>query len=439
MANSDSIRYSTECPIHMGRLERPKLLPCLHKFCEDCLKEWQDTSDGILSCPLCKSDYGQIDVSQLPNYHRPTRVVNAAAENSTIENVHYETSVVVVVIKLRDCNGEDTMHGRNEVTLMIIEPGGDLVEYQRKDGTSCEYVFHPKSNGNYIIHAYVQQSELGNSPKELTLLPPKDQPGFKFGQVKYYGAHDAAVHDNEIFITDKYNHRVVVINKGGQELRSFTIEEDNMSAFDPFGITISTTGTLYITDMKNHEVFICDLYGNVHQRIGKHVLKKPNGIALTTNNEILVVDYEDCCVHRFEMNGEVLSTVGGPGTGRFSHPWFIAINSKGEWIVSDCDNKCFHIIHRHDGRYTKINVGYKVRGVTVDSRDNIFISVAEIGWWTDKFAVLMYYPKGECYGYISRRDTLLRPRGMCTTEDSSGREILIVTDDSKALHKYDML
>ncbi|XP_033110534.1 tripartite motif-containing protein 2-like [Anneissia japonica] len=379
MANFDSILHITECSIHMGQLERPKLLLCQHTFCEDCLKTWCDNSNGKLVCPVCKRDYGRVDVSQLPNDRTRVSLLeaisdpnNAVAGNSTIENV--------------------------------------------------------RQNPNDRTRA---SSETVSDPN-----PPKHQPGFKFGQVKYYGAHDAAVHDDEIFITDKCNHRVVVINKGGQELRSFTIEEDNMLAFDPFGITISTTGKLYVTDMKNHEVFVCDLYGNVRQRIGKHVLKKPNGIALTTNNEILVVDYEDCCVHRFGMNGVVKSTVGGPGTGRFSHPWFIAINSKGEWIVSDCDNKCFHIIH--DGRSRKVDVGCNVRGVTVDSRDNIFITIAESGW-KKKFAVLMYRPNGELYGYISRKDTLLRPRGMCTTKDTYGKEILIVTDDSKELHIYDIV
>ncbi|XP_071958041.1 uncharacterized protein [Antedon mediterranea] len=441
----------------MESFERPKVLPCQHTFCEDCLKRCQDSSGGLL-CPTCRREYSAIDVSKLPNDYTRLALLEAVdssvdsmdspadAAQSKIKDVRYEKQEprATVVLKLRDSDGKEVLDRRG-VNVKVINPSGDLVQCQVTNA-SHEYKFLPSMSGTYKIYASVNGMYLSNSPKELTIFPPLRQSSSVFGEAKYKGAHDIAAFNGEIFVTDRYNRCIVVMNRSGEQIRSFEIKESNMGHFDPFGITISITGLLYITDMYNHEVFVCDTRGRVRQRFGKDILKKPNGVSLTKNNEILVVDYDDYCLYMFENDGRFKRKFGSRGKdyGQFNHPWFVAITGNGDWIVSDCNNRRLQVF---DGSGTfrflrSIPVGYLVRGVVVDHEDKIYISSVIDSGWTKmnyKHVVMVYHANGKFYGEISLRDELLRPRGMCITEDDSGEHILIVTDDSNALHKYKMI
>ncbi|XP_071836446.1 uncharacterized protein [Apostichopus japonicus] len=50
-----------ECSICLDLFKEPKLLPCLHRFCKQCLEPMLDRHVGRFECPLCK------DVCKIPN------------------------------------------------------------------------------------------------------------------------------------------------------------------------------------------------------------------------------------------------------------------------------------------------------------------------------------------------------------------------------------
>jgi len=47
------------CPICMDQLQNAKLLPCLHTFCLQCLRDlWKDISRGQrVQCPVCRQTF----------------------------------------------------------------------------------------------------------------------------------------------------------------------------------------------------------------------------------------------------------------------------------------------------------------------------------------------------------------------------------------------
>ena len=53
----------TTCPICLEDFKTPKCLPCLHSFCEMCIRQHMTDSiiDGIVPndfyCPVCKADH----------------------------------------------------------------------------------------------------------------------------------------------------------------------------------------------------------------------------------------------------------------------------------------------------------------------------------------------------------------------------------------------
>lgn len=58
--------FDAECPIHMGTIESPRILPCGHEFCTTCLIFMNARNRGKITCPTCKYSLKLLDVSELP-------------------------------------------------------------------------------------------------------------------------------------------------------------------------------------------------------------------------------------------------------------------------------------------------------------------------------------------------------------------------------------
>ncbi|XP_033112042.1 tripartite motif-containing protein 2-like [Anneissia japonica] len=323
-----------------------------------------------------------------------------------------------------------------DVVLRVMQPDLSKGNIQNIDGL---YVFVPTMIGDHKIHAYIYGRELCNSPYDLRISPTFNQKLEKFGNVKYKAAHDVVEYKNEIYVTDKGNNRIVVTDKDGVLQREFTFKLINMAHdFDPFGITVSQIGVVHMTDIRNHEVFLSDTNGNFLKRFGKTQLKKPNGIALKDNGDILVVDYDDHRICVFDKTGVFKQYYVGQGKdfGNFFHPWFINMQSNNSWVVTDCKNFRFQIIPLNgNARPVPVTVygrGAFVRGVTVDPNDNIIVSV-QAKTYRRYYYVLMYNSDGIFRGCISEEDVLLRPRGMCVTKITTDKQVLLVADETGVL------
>ncbi|XP_071837980.1 tripartite motif-containing protein 2-like [Apostichopus japonicus] len=62
-------RQFLQCALCIDRLQKPKLLPCQHTFCQSCLELWVTQNGGTLSCPFCRNQYSltQKGVAGLPD------------------------------------------------------------------------------------------------------------------------------------------------------------------------------------------------------------------------------------------------------------------------------------------------------------------------------------------------------------------------------------
>ncbi|XP_071830713.1 uncharacterized protein [Apostichopus japonicus] len=77
------------CPICIQHLKEPKVLPCLHRYCSDCLESYIKQRQGELECAVCR------DLFTIP----PEGFKTDYAVKSIVEYVHRKRSVTTDVIK----------------------------------------------------------------------------------------------------------------------------------------------------------------------------------------------------------------------------------------------------------------------------------------------------------------------------------------------------
>lgn len=128
-----------------------------------------------------------------------------------------------------------------------------------------------------------------------------------------------AVYGEELFVTDRDNHRVQVLRlRDGVFLRQWGSEGKALGEFDwPRGIAVSGN-QVFVVESHNHRIQVFDLEGRVLGVIGKGELENPIAIAIA-GKELFVSDHK-YRVLVFNTHGTLLRQFGseGEGDGQFS-------------------------------------------------------------------------------------------------------------------------
>uniref|UniRef100_A0A8B9N4U5 RING-type domain-containing protein n=1 Tax=Accipiter nisus TaxID=211598 RepID=A0A8B9N4U5_9AVES len=100
------------CSICLDRYKNPKVLPCLHTFCERCLQNYIPAHSLTLSCPVCRqtSILPEKGVSALQNNFFITNlmdVLQRTPDNSIEESSILETVTAVAAGKPLSCPNHD--------------------------------------------------------------------------------------------------------------------------------------------------------------------------------------------------------------------------------------------------------------------------------------------------------------------------------------------
>ncbi|XP_065909002.1 E3 ubiquitin-protein ligase TRIM71-like [Dysidea avara] len=190
--------------------------------------------------------------------------------------------------------------------------------------------------------------------------------------------------EGHLYITD--NHRVQKFTIDGDYLLHFGKNgSDDGEIILPDGLTVHN-GKVYVTNRGHRciSVFLTD--GTFHKTIGRGQLGHPYDVAVTSNDELLVVG-DNNCIYRFTLDGDYIAQFSnhgdelccpwsitidpndfilvtgnnqvvifdpfgnlvhkfgstGSGDGEFSWPYGIAVNENGDIYVSDHHNKRIQI------------------------------------------------------------------------------------------------
>ena len=204
-------------------------------------------------------------------------------------------------------------------------------------------------------------------------------------------------------------------------LTFMSAESEDTKDIWPTGIDIDENGNMVILDRNNQVVKVFDENGQLIRIFGRLAgddsLGCPYDLTILKNGSIAVSDYGDESVKIFSSDGTYIRSLHGI----FKYPRGVAVNSQGQLLVADCENRRLTLHNPDSGQVIKVICGKDAEGnalftdpyyVTTNPCDYIIVT----DWAAPNLKI--FNPKGECtalYGsYGMGKDQVLQPYGVCT-------------------------
>ena len=201
--------------------------------------------------------------------------------------------------------------------------------------------------------------EQGACSQAMFVKPFQFKPVLSFGKEgssvgMFQRPWGVAVSDtDEIGVTDHGNHRVQIFDSGGNYLRSFGRYGSNQGEFnDPRGMCFDNNRNIFVADKGNHRIQIFSGEGKYMGMFGgkgsrDSQLSSPWGLSLDANGNIIVADSGNKLIKIFSTAGKFVRKMGGPGS--FSYPVH-CVQCDEYLIVSDRDEHCIKVFST-EGKY----------------------------------------------------------------------------------------
>ncbi|XP_077986903.1 uncharacterized protein LOC144441218 [Glandiceps talaboti] len=205
--------------------------------------------------------------------------------------------------------------------------------------------------------------------------------------------HGIAVAPNRrVAIADTRNCEIKLFDEDRSFIRAFRIKRNMFipGKFCPFDVAFVDNERLAVTDCENNSLVICNLLGKISKRIEDAALKKPRGVVVDQQRRVLVVDGHNHLVRVYELDsGDRIMSFGsddGVSGGNLAEPWFIAVNSCNNILVSDSRKSCLmvydedgHFLHRSFIKSRHGQMRIDPCGICCDARGNICITRYDAG------------------------------------------------------------
>ena len=152
---------------------------------------------------------------------------------------------------------------------------------------------------------------------------------------------DVLVHSSGlVYVADWGNHCIAVFSQEGELVRTFGSHGRGKGEFKyPLCVAVSPDDHhLYVSDNNNHRVQVFTLEGRYVREFGTDQLKHPYGVTITSDGSVLVADKDNNRVAVFDKKGNLVRSIA------VEHPTGLAIDSRGDLLVTSCKNNCVYYI-----------------------------------------------------------------------------------------------
>lgn len=146
--------------------------------------------------------------------------------------------------------------------------------------------------------------------------------------------------DNRLYIIDKLNRRLIIIEQTGAFIREVTVKDKGFVGFTD--VRVDDKGEIYTIDAIAGVVYIFDDKGDIITRFGSRENKKdsfrfPTSLAVDKNGLIYIMDQHAGRILVFDKKGVFHYAISRPGVkeGELSYPSYIFIDREGRIYTID--------------------------------------------------------------------------------------------------------
>jgi DNA-binding beta-propeller fold protein YncE len=192
---------------------------------------------------------------------------------------------------------------------------------------------------------------------------------------------------------------VVVLVRTAPYFRVFTRDGRFVKAWgdagafgQPHSVHFGPDGGIWASDPNRHVVYKFSPEGKLLMTLGKSGVRgdnssreaftRPAGLTVARNGDVFVADgYVNSRIVHFDKNGTLVKIVGGKkgsGAGELSLPHAVAIDSKGQILVGDSDNKRI-VVFNSEGGFVTSFPGPSRGGLVITPDDTLYASDVNAG------------------------------------------------------------
>jgi len=401
-------------------------------FCSACpIGQYSDVS-GASTCKICSAGSfidGKIIVGGVNSYTKcsvcpvGTYTVSSGSRSCTLcgPGTYYNTdSSILNFIDGEIIRQDELVISNSPVTgpslLKYVSTiaGRSVGGYADGQGTNARFI-NPRgiaidSNGNLYVADTYNTRIRKITPTGVVSTIAGSSAGYVDGEgtvAKFDRPYGIAVDSSDnLYVADTYNHKIRKITPTGMvstiagtsggyaDGPGTTVAKFNM----PRGVTVDSSGTVYVTDTGNNRVCRITPTGLVQTitNYSNGITYRPDGIAIDSNGNLYVADDANNIICKITPTG-VVSTIAGSSAGyadgqgtnaSFLNPRGIAVDSSDNLYVADVLNNRIRKITPTgvvstiagtsggyaDGPGTTVAKFNNPSGIAVDSSGNLYVA-----------------------------------------------------------------
>ena len=246
--------------------------------------------------------------------------------------------------------------------------------------------YTPVNSGLHQLQVLLGGQDVTSSPFMVQVFPSGGQCVRSIGKLK--GPRGITITKNgDVIFAERYGHCVKIRTPSGQ---SRTIGSQGIKQgmfFEPHGIAVTSDEHILVTDCHNHRIQQFTMSGECNKVIGgkgKALLQfmHPRGLDVHPSGKVFVAECTGDCIQVLNQDLSYSHRLANVGTaGHFQYPFDIACDAQGVLYVADSWNHCIHKLTEDGTPLTKFGSAGSGKGqlnepsaIVIDSRDFVYVT-----------------------------------------------------------------